>query len=193
MTTSYNYIFDNLSRIGDDSCAKSARNTQNNCIGSYNTTNYFLKYCGMKQPISFATQQPGIVFNGGPGTCGAGGCNINSDSNLKIGSIQTHPKCRISLQQRPFSTVPYLGRGPCYPTLESRLLQGAAINDTKSCKTITEKSFISHSMTPLIPAVKATIQNPSNLVESVAARGWIRGGLPSRELTRDQQYINRRS
>ena len=32
---------------------------------------------------------------------------------------------------------------------------------------------------------------PHNLVESAAAAGWIRGGLPSRELTRDQDYLER--
>jgi len=42
--------------------------------------------------------------------------------------------------------------------------------------------------TPMIPSLKATVQNPANLVEGVAADGWIRGGLPSRELTRDQDY-----
>ena len=26
---------------------------------------------------------------------GAGGCNVDSDSNLRIGSVQTNPKCRI--------------------------------------------------------------------------------------------------
>ena len=34
----------------------------------------------------------------------------------------------------------------------------------------------------LVPSLKATIQNPANLVEGVANEGWIRGGLPSREL-----------
>ena len=46
-------------------------------------------------------------------------------------------------------------------------------------------------MTPLLPSVQATIQNPHNLVEGVAAAGWIRGGLPSRELTRDQDFLER--
>ena len=31
------------------------------------------------------------------------------------------PKCKISLIQRPFSTVPYLGRGKSNPVLESHL------------------------------------------------------------------------
>ena len=38
--------------------------------------------------------------------------------------------------------------------------------------------------------LQATVTNPSNLIESVAADGWIRGGLPARELTRDQDFIN---
>jgi hypothetical protein len=193
MTTTYNYTFDNLTRIGDDSCGITARNAQNSAIGSYNTTNFFLSNCGMKKPIEFATQQPAIMFNGGFGNSGAGGCNIASDSNLRIGSIQTHPKCRISLYQRPFVTVPYLGRGPPRPVIESRLQQGAMIQDLKSCKTIMEKSFGAYTSTPLLPSVKATIQNPANLVEGVAAQGWIRGGLPSRELTRDQEYLNHKN
>ena len=192
MASVSSYRFDDLTRIGEDTCSVTAREAQNSAFGSYNTTNYFLKWCGMKEPIDFATQQPNIFYNGGFGNyCGAGGCNINSDSNLKIGSIQTHPKCRISLYQRPFITVPYLGRGPPRPVLESRLQQGAAINDKKSCKTITEKTFVPYIMVPLIPSIAATIQNPANLVEGVAAEGWIRGGLPSRELTRDQDYIQR--
>ena len=43
----------------------------------------------------------------------------------------------------------------------------------------------------LVPSLKATIQNPANLCEGVAADGWIRGGLPSRELSRDKDYFNR--
>ena len=58
---------------------------------------------------------------------------IDDNSNLTIGTIQTHPKCRISLQQRPFTTVPYLGRGPGAPVQESKLQQGAHVNNKKSC------------------------------------------------------------
>jgi hypothetical protein len=191
MATAHSYNFDNLTRIGDDNCGVNARDVQNNAYGSYLTTNYFLGWCGMKKPIQFATKQPNVFYSGGHG--GAGGCTINQDSDLKIGSIQTHPKCKISLQQRPFATVPFLGRGPPRPVLESRLLQGSSINDLKSCKTVTEKSFNQYSMTPLIPSVQETIQDPTHLVESSAAEGWIRGGLPSRELTRDQDYLERHS
>ena len=43
----------------------------------------------------------------------------------------------------------------------------------------------------LVPSLKASIQNPANLCEGIAADGWIRGGLPSRELSRDQDYFSK--
>ena len=69
-------------------------------------------------------------------------------------------------------------------------MQGASVLDKKSCKTITEKQLVNRD-NDLVPSLKSTIQNPANLVEGVAANGWIRGGLPSRELTRDMDYFKR--
>jgi len=43
----------------------------------------------------------------------------------------------------------------------------------------------------LVPSLKVSIQNPANLCEGIAADGWIRGGLPSRELSRDQDYFSK--
>ena len=75
------------------------------------------------------------------------------------------------------------------PVKESQLLQGAYNEDKKSCKTIMEKSIRPNQ--DLVPSLKASIQNPANLCEGIAADGWIRGGLPSRELSRDQDYFNK--
>tara|TARA_Y100000590_G_C15435770_1_gene906950 strand:+ start:99 stop:653 length:555 start_codon:yes stop_codon:yes gene_type:complete len=182
MTTTHHYTFDNLSRIGNDLCGISERDKQNSSYGTYNTTNYFMSDCGMKKSIQFATTQPNINFKGGH--LGAGGCNVDVDSNVKIGTIQSNPKCRISLQQRPFATVPYLGRGASYPITESQLQQGAPTKQIRSCNRITEVSY-GNEKVPMIPSVKANIQNPVHLIESDAADGWIRGGLPTRDLAHE--------
>jgi hypothetical protein len=192
MASIYNYTFDNLSRLGDDVCYNTERQKQNTSFGSYNVTNYFANNCGLQQPLAFATSQPNVFVNGGYGNSGAGGCNIDSDSKLKIGSEQNKPKCRISLQTRPFTTVPYLGRGAHNPVQESRLQQGDFVTNKKSCTTTTEMSHIDYRHTPMIPSLRASVTNPANLVEGVASNGWIRGGLPSRELIRDQDYLNQR-
>ena len=189
MASVYNYTFDSLTRLGDDQCYVSERTKQNTHFGSYNTTNYFDQNCGLEKPLNFATSMPNVFVNGGFGNSGAGGCNINSDSKLKIGTIQTNPKCKISLLTRPFVTVPYLGRGPCNPILESQVQQGDQITNKKSCNTTTEQSHINYRHYPLVDSLKATVTNPHNLVEGIAADGWIQGGLPTRDLIRDTNYM----
>ena len=100
------YTFQNMSRIGLDDCNKSQTDIQNIASCNYSTQNYFASDCSMKNPIALATTQPGIMYNGGYNS-GAGGCNIDESSMLQIGTIQTHPRCRIDLFQRPFATVPF--------------------------------------------------------------------------------------
>ena len=42
-----------------------------------------------------------------------------------------------------------------------------------------------YTYTPLISSIESTIANPSNCVEGIAYKGWIRGGMPSRLLNRE--------
>lgn len=183
------YTFDSLTRIGDDNCGLSQRNVQNVAQSNYLLTNFFAQDCGMKRPIEFATSQPNINFSGSH-QMGVGGCNVDANSELLIGTINTHPKCRISLYERPFKTVPYLGRGPSNPVLESHIQQGDMITNKKSVSTVSDQCYMGYSNYPLIPSIANSVTNPANLVEGVADEGWIRGGLPSRELQKDQDYLS---
>jgi hypothetical protein len=184
-----NYTFDNISRIGNDNCCIDQRTIQNASYANYHLQNYFASDCSMKKPIELATTQPGIFYNGGYNV-GAGGCNIDSSSQLLIGSVQTHPRCHIDLFQRPFATVPYLGRGSVNPVVESQVQQGELGVNKRSVNNLSEKSYIKYSNTPLLPSVKERLNNPAYSVEGVASSGWIRGGIPSRELTRDKDYFD---
>jgi len=165
------YVFDNLSRIGDDNCGQSQRNVQNLNSSNYMLQNFFAADCNMARPIEFAVAQPGINYTGGY-QVGAGGCNIDANS------------------ERPFKTVPYLGKGESNPLVESRLWQGDYNINKKSVNPTSEVCFVNHEMYPLIPSIASTITNPSNLVEGVAVNGWIRGGIPSRELERETKYTS---
>jgi hypothetical protein len=156
------------------------------------TQNYFSSDCSMKNPIALATTQPGVMYNGGYNS-GAGGCNIDDNSKLQIGTIQTHPRSRIDLFHRPFATVPYLGRGSVNPIIEAQIQQGEQIVNKRSVNNLSEKSYIKYHQTPLLPAVQEKINNSTNKIESDASEGWIRGGVPSRELTRDANYVNKHS
>ena len=182
------YTFQNLSRIGLDNCNVSQTDMQNVASCNYLTQNYFAADCSMKNVQALATTQPGIMYNGGFNS-GAGGCNIDDSSNLQIGTIQTHPKARIDLFQRPFATVPFLGRGSVNPVLESQIQQGEQLVNKRSVNNLSEKSYIKYHQTPLLPAVRERMN--TSKIETDASEGWIRGGVPSRELTRDGDFFNK--
>jgi hypothetical protein len=182
------FTFNNMANIGNDPCCQDINSIENVSSCNYLLQNYFIKDCSMNNAKTLATSQPCINYSGTMGSdiCGS---NIDDSSKLLIGTIQTHPKCKIDLFQRPFATVPFLGRGSVDPILESQIQQGEAITNKRSVTHLTEKSYIKYSNTPLIPEMKQNIQNPSLMIESLANDGWIRGGLPSRELTRDRDYF----
>jgi hypothetical protein len=192
MANVYSYTFDTPSRIGLDQCNLSQTDIQNVASCNYQTQNFFAADCSMKTPIDLATTQPGIMYNGGFNS-GAGGCNIDTSSKLQIGTIQTHPRCRIDLFHRPFATVPYLGRGSVNPVMEAQIQQGEQIVNKRSVNNLSEKSYIRYHQTPLLPAVQDTFNNSATKIENDASDGWIRGGVPSRELTRDTDYFNKHS
>ena len=185
MSMTSNYLFDNMSRIGNDDYDVSNKNIQNTNACSHMLANLnFLN--PMNKTINLATNQPNVFWQGSP----AGGINsdnVDENSVLKFAPI-SKPRERISAQERLFLTVPYLGRGPSNPVLESQIQQGEHLINRKSLDPNTEVSHSDLRFTPLIPSLEASLTNPANLVEGVAAEGWIRGGLPSRELTRDEDY-----
>lgn len=188
MSAIKNGLFDNATRIGSDDTDLSTRTIQSMTSANYMLNNFFSQDCNMTRPIDLATSQPSVFFKGG-NQVGAGGCNIDENSDLLIGKINTHPKCKISLLERPFKTVPYLGRGQSNPVLESNIQQGDMVSNKKSVNPSTERSFIPYSNYPLLPQLESSLTNPANFVEGVASDGWVRGGLPSRSLQKDADYI----
>ena len=125
-----NYAFDNMSRIGNDNCGLTERNILNSDHANWMLTNYFQNDCGMKKGLDFALSAPNINYTGSH-QVGLGGCNIDQNSSLLIDPI-SRPACRISLFQRPFATVPFLGRGKVDAGMESELQQGDQISNRKT-------------------------------------------------------------
>ena len=177
-------MFDNISRIGNDQCDMTNRNTQNLQSSNYVLENYS-SYSPLNSTLNLATKQPNVFFHGSP----AGGINSNSiddNSSLKFAQL-SKPRERETYQERLFSTVPYLGKGPTNIGVESDLVGNNLNSNRKTADPNSEVSHLSYSYYPLIPSLEATVSNPANLVEGVAAEGWIRGGVPSRILNREQE------
>lgn len=182
MATMYPYVFNGTARIGADNTDRTQKNLMSTQYSNHVLTSYFSDN-KTEDYIRFATSQPGIMFAGSMGASkGTGVDTVDVDSKLTIQNENARALEKLSLQQRPFMTVPYLGRGSCDVGLESQLKQGMKIADKKSVSTISEVSHINNQMYPLIDSVRSSITNPKYLVQEAALDGWIRGGSATRIL-----------
>jgi hypothetical protein len=190
MATLYPYTFNNLTRSRAETVDKTNQPVMNNKFGDHILTTYFSDNDrGDYEKVALA--QPGVMFSGVSWSShGVGPNTVDIDSALIIKNENARSLEKLSLQQRPFMTVPYLGRGSADTALESQLRQGDIVGNKKSVSTITEQSFMNNQMYPLIDSIKETITNPKYLVQEAALDGWIRGGSATREAqAKDSKHL----
>jgi hypothetical protein len=178
-------MFNSQSRLGSDQTDATQQNLQNTRFANYMLSSFFSDSASDSH-VMFATQQPmmmssSIVYGGG-----IIGSAIDVDSNLTIHKQDARELEKLQLMQRPFLTVPYLGRGTCDFSLESQLRQGEMVSEKKSMVPIIDNSFMGYHMYPVDSKMDARMKNPQNLVEEAALDGWTRGGAPSRSAAFDE-------
>jgi hypothetical protein len=175
------YNFNNMARIGLDSTDRTQRTVQNTRFTNYTLSSYFSQNLA-DDHVQFAIQQPTVSFNGIAYGNGLSGSVVDIDSALMIKKENERPLENLQLFERPFLTVPYLGRGSCDPTLESQLQQGELVSDKKSVSTIMDKSFAKYALYPTDSKMEEHVKNS----EYVALEGWSRGGISTREMSTDE-------
>lgn len=180
MSTLYPYTFNSSSRHRSDKPDQTQFIQESSKYNNRMLSSYFSENSS-DDFVKFAVEHPGLMFSGSTGaSAGLGAATIDADNVLRFKSDNARALEKLSLQQRPYLTVPYLGRGSCDVTLESQLKQGDVIANKKSVSTISEQSYINNQMYPLIDSVRDTITNPKYLVQEAALDGWTRGGTATR-------------
>lgn len=168
------YTFNKMNRLGSENIDNTIQNIQNTKFANYMLSSYFSETL-TDDTINFVSNQPTMNIS-----CrGLNSHIIDTDSNLTINIGQEKPLDKLNLQPRPFLTIPYLGKGNCDPTLESKLLQGENIYEKKSVSTIMDKNFSSYRT--LYPTQSQENTNTvSHKIEESAMENWTRGGSASR-------------
>lgn len=178
-----NHMFNSLTGLGEDKCYLSQNEIQNKGAFDYNV---YTQGTSMDSSVSLALSN-GLNYTGGRNTVGIQATNIHDSNQLLLGSRATHPHDKLSLRERDYLTIPYLGRGEHEVDVENTLMHGEThVENKKSLFPVSEESYLEYSNTPLIEDIEEKITNPKYLVEGTHS-GWIRGGLPSRELNRDNK------
>jgi len=174
-----NLIINQFTRLRDDTCDVEQRIKDASGPGVYQVTNLV-----PSQRAAMRVEIPNPTILGREGF-GYNNRAIDDDSRLRTDQTQEGRfRAPLHMQGRPFATVPYMGRGRGQPDIESGLIYSDWARIERPCGTVTE-TFFSNQFTPLVPHLQAHIQSESNLIEEVAAKGWVRGGIPARLLTKD--------
>jgi hypothetical protein len=182
-------MFNNMGHLGHDSVDETQRNVSNTRFATWTLSNYFSQNMS-NEHVRFATENPTVMFTGTAHGVGLNGPLVDVDSKLILNAEHERPSEKLSLVERPFLTVPYLGRGSCDPTLESQLQQGELVSDKKSVSTIMEKSFSNYALYPLDTNMQQRVDNAANSVEELAMNGWVRGGMLTRNMSADADLKN---
>lgn len=192
MSTVSPYLFNNTDRIKSDKSDQTQNNIHNTRYANHNLASFFSENTS-SQHVNFAIQQPTMNFSGISHGNGLNGNIVNDESNLLIKTEQTLPFEKLQLFQRPFVTIPYLGRGSCDPALEAQLQHGEVVAGKKSVSTIMDKSFAQYQLYPTDDKMEERVKDASYTVEEAALDGWVRGGQSTREMSNDEimQHSNR--
>jgi hypothetical protein len=185
----HSFQFNQMGRTDNDPADNTQKNLSNNRYSNYVLSNYL--GTTVDTHVKFATQQPILVPNGLAFGNGLGGNVIDSDSQLLIKNQEERSFEKLQLLQRPFVTVPYMGRGFSNPQLESQLQQGEMIRGKQSVSTVTEQSFLNYSLYPTDNVMKEHVSNSAFTVEESALDGWVRGGADTRITTDDLYWKNK--
>lgn len=180
-------VFNTVGRIGTDPTDMTQQNLQNTRFANYTLSSFFSENLSDSH-MKFATQQPAMMISGTARGSGIIGAAIDVDSQLLLKTENERSLSKLQLMQRPFITVPYLGRGSVDPTLELQILQGERVSEMKSVGTIMDKSFMGYSMFPPDEERNERVVNTSHTIEESALDGWVRGGASSREIAFDSDY-----
>ena len=184
MSRVVDFTFNNLSRMGQDEYNYTQDSLANNSHSSYMLTNLYNK--DEKKAAQLFTRYPTMNIKGS-NQVGQYGYNVNESSALLNGKL-TNMNCKISLQERSYLTIPYLGRGNADVGLENTLKFGDTLKEKKSISQLNEQEFCDLKKYPLRKELKSSVSDPKKMVEESAVKGWVRGGLPSREIYKNKEY-----
>jgi hypothetical protein len=178
-----------LTRLRDDKCYENVRNKFSTGPGNYTTSNYNDCNCEIKDTKELSLQQPATFYRDGYGWASNNGCNIDNDSKIRNSDSLTNKKEINQLFTRPYSTVPYMGRGVGDVCTESKLRSSEDTVQNRPCNNLA--GVYIDRFIPQIPCIRTNVQRPKNIIPEDSDINWIRGGQPSRQIIRNKDYLTK--
>ena len=154
--------------------------------GMYNVDNMNSCECGLKKARDLQISQPMINFQAGFGWMGEQGCLIDNDSKLREHNL-TNKK-----YINPLTTIVnsgFYGKGPYNVDTESDIREAKVIKTDRPCGPLSGSSTLDYSLTPMIEKLNKEVQNTEHIIPEDSMTSWVRGGLPTRQIIRNREYM----
>ena len=159
-------------------------------VGAYHLDNMYGCECGLKTAREIQVSQPAINFNAGSGWMGEKGCLIDNDSNLRFEDMT---QLRYINQLPNLQNAGFFGRGD-YNVDDETLIQSSNITRVdRPCNVLSGVTIdnLQPALFPMNDRLKSEVQNKIHIIPEDSMSSWVRGGLPSRQIARNVDYINR--
>ena len=119
--------------------------------------------------------------------------NIDVDSDATFSKVKSEKKHQKQLFERPFKTMPYLGKGKHFVDDESYLNSPETTRQKRQCSSLAGV-FLENQFTPLVPTLKEHVQNTYHIIpvdnDGEWGHSWIRGGISTRNIVKDIDYFS---
>ena len=179
------------SSLFNDPSTANLRNIQSVGPASYQLDNMYGCGCGLKDARKVQLSQAAINFEGGKGWIGEKGCLVDNDTKLRQNDDRLTDKRYINqLTERPYLTTGNLIKGYYNVDVESVIRPGIRGTDDRPCNSLSGVT-IGNYFTPMIPKLQEEVQNEKHIIPEDSMQSWVRGGLPTRQMARNEDYLRR--
>ena len=118
---------------------------------------------------------------------------VDTDTDLRIGTDKlTNLRFINQLHERPHLTTGNYMYGFHDVDNESILQSSNFSKDQRPCNVLSGVT-IGNIFTPMIPKLSHEVLNTEHIIPEDSMEAWIRGGLPSRQIVRNKEYMKRLS
>ena len=85
----------------------------------------------------------------------------------------------------------YFGKGVYDVDSETIVREGDQTSVDKPCNVLSGSTTLPLSITPMIKRLENEVQHPKTIIPEDSMSSWVRGGLPSRQIVRNLDYLRR--
>ena len=85
----------------------------------------------------------------------------------------------------------FFGKGDYNVNVESVIRHGNITQVSRPCNVLSGSSTLPYSITPMIDVLGDEIQDTDHIIPEDSMHAWPRGGLPTRQIMKNNDYNNR--